>query len=245
VSTTLNDRSTRLRGGALSRWSLGLLTGVVLVGLDARADAQDTEVDPQVWGALSGIAELGSEGVRPAAWLDVQLRRSDAATTHILRPGLGLAVDSWLSVWTGYAYIPTIRDADDVVIDEHRLWQQLILQQVGPVSLQSRSRFEQRFHEAGDDVGFRLRQLVRIAFQPAAEVPLGIVAWDELFLGLASTDWGARGGFDQNRLFAGVYAPFQAAGRMEAGYVFLYQDRGVDSLVAHILLLNWVATVSI
>ena len=56
----------------------------------------------------------------------------------------------------------------------------------------------------GNDTGGRFRQFFKFnwpfAFHPAAS----LVSWDEVFVHLNSTDWGARQGFDQNRGFVGI-----------------------------------------
>jgi len=214
--------------------SLALALAVALLSTEARA--QTTE-DFQVWTAVLGTADLTRETPGPSLWLDVHARRSDAGTVHIVRPGAGLRIAPWISVWAGYAWVPVSRDATDDVVHEHRIWEQVILQHAFDfrLSLQARTRLEQRFSEAGSDVGLRLRQLVRAGWQFVPDVPLGVVVWDELFVGFADTDWGARGGFDQNRLFAGLFLQMAPFARLELGYLFLYVERGDADLVGHAL----------
>ncbi len=105
------------------------------------------------------------------------------------------------------------------------------------LSLQSRTRFEQRFHRSGGDVGFRLRQFVRANWRPSAKVPIGVAFWDEIFVGLNDTDWGAPSGIDQNRAFLGPFLQMTPWARLEAGYLFVYLDRASD-LYAHVVAVN-------
>jgi hypothetical protein len=53
---------------------------------------------------------------------------------------------------------------------------------------------------------------------------LSIVGWNEIFLNLNDTDWGAQSGFDQNRLFAGPGYGFTPMLRVQAGYLNRYVD---------------------
>lgn len=203
-----------------------------------RAGAQDRD-ELQVWSALLGTVDTQSAPPDFSLWLDVHARRGAAGTVALVRPGAGVRVTDWLSVWAGYAWIPTSEDAADT-LHEHRIWQQVILQHRFDfgLALQSRTRFEQRFHEAGSDVGVRIRQFVRANWQPSPEVPIGIALWDELFVGLNDTDWGALSGIDQNRLFLGPFLQMAPWARLEAGYLFVYLDRGSSDLFAHVVAVN-------
>lgn len=215
-----------------------LFATLATVSLGPRPAAADVDSDPQVWTALLGTATLG-DGYTPRLWLDTHLRRSDGNTVHIFRPGLGTAVFPWLSVWAGYGWVPVIDDVTSETVNEHRAWEQVILKHTfGSLSVQSRTRFEQRFSENGDDMGLRIRQFVRLAWQPKADSPFGAVMWDELFVGLNETDWGAPKGMDQNRLFTGVYAKLVPHLRLEMGYLFVFINRGDNDTAAHVLATN-------
>lgn len=197
----------------------------------------ETENEAQVWTALAGTARLGERSTGPALWLDLHLRRGDAGTVHISRPGVGWQLSSWLSVWAGYGWIPVLLDESDT-IHEHRLWQQVILahKPTQRLSLQSRTRFEQRFVGSGDDAGFRVREFVRVGYVFAGD--FGLVAWDELFLGLNEPDWGAPDGLDQNRLFVGGSVQIREEMRLEMGYLSVFLDRGDADILAHVLATN-------
>lgn len=200
------------------------------------SQAQDRS-EFQLWGALLGTAHVSPETPRLAFWLDVHARRGANGTVHIFRPGVGVVVTDWLSLWAGYAWVPVFTDGGGR-FDEHRLWQQAILgTSVAGLTFQSRTRFEQRFGEGGDDVGFRIRQFVRVNWQPNESNPIGIALWDELFLGFNDTDWGASAGFDQNRLFIGPFLKAAPWARLEAGYLFVYLDRD-PNVRAHVLAIN-------
>ena len=64
---------------------------------------------------------------------------------------------------------------------------------------------------------------------------------DEAFFDFNDTDWGARAGFDQNRLFLGPQWRFDAAGRVkgEVGYLNRYARRdGAEDGMDHLVSIN-------
>lgn len=202
-----------------------------LATLGAHAQTQDIAV----WTAALASPDVSD---RTRVWLDVHARRSQASFLSIVRPGVGLQFTSAVSGWLGYAWIPTVPD-DGATRHEHRIWQQLI----GNISLgdrwtlQSRTRFEQRF-AVGGGVGLRVREFVRLSVAPEVAQRPRLALWDELFVGLNDTDWGAVAGFDQNRLFVGVGLPVSHGGRVEVGLLNVLALR--DELqVSWVVAANW------
>ncbi len=61
--------------------------------------------------------------------------------------------------------------------------------------------------------------------------------WDELFLPLNDTDWGARSGFGQNRAFGGLGVTLdpQRKVTLEFGYLNQYVNRRDTDLMNHIV----------
>ncbi len=215
---------------------------VVVVTLCASSPARaQVREDFQAWLAFFGTAQVLHDTPSPSFWLDAHVRRGDAGTVHIMRPGVGASLAPWVSVWAGYAWVPVFNDATGGVAHEHRIWEQIIFQlrtDFG-LSFQSRTRLEQRFSDQGSDVASRIRQFVRLEWQPSPDVPLGLVIWDEAFFGFYDTDWPTQTGFDQNRLY-GALAVHTLDGllRVEAGYVFVYLERGMVDAVSHVLAIN-------
>lgn len=174
--------------------------------------------DEQVWvSSLFQVRQSREAGI--VGWFDLHARRRHDGTLHIIRPAAGYAFGSSLLVHAGYAWIPTLADEGDSA-HEHRIWQQaLYTPTLGDlVKLQLRPRLEQRFGD-GDDIGHRLRLFARGQWTPGG-MPFDLVVWDELFLQLNDTDWGAKSGFDQNRLFVGAGTELKLRGsRVDAGYI--------------------------
>jgi hypothetical protein len=102
----------------------------------------------------------------------------------------------------------------------------------------SRTRLEQRWLENGSDTGGRFRQFFKFnwpfSFHPAAS----LVLWDEVFVHLNSTDWGAIQGHDQNRGFVGIGNRFSPNILTEIGYMNQFIQTAQADRMNHILSLN-------
>ena len=236
-----------LRAGLLGLCALWLIAAPA-----ARAELR------QYGGGWLMLAAVGSfEPVSPKLsrvrwWFDGQARffqQTDGLGQTIVRPGLGWALNSSTSVWLGYGWI---RDFDFFPNgsdrDEDRIWQQLLWNgSFAKWSVQSRTRLEQRFVEGGDDVGWRLREFVKVVYPLIASERLRFAAYEEVFFNLNSTDWGAQAGFDQNRLFLGLNVPLDADQKIQAelGYLNRYAEPddaaggAMDHLISFNLLLNY------
>lgn len=211
-----------------------------LIASIGTVQAQSTS-DFQTWSAVMGSARLSPQVKDLKLWFDGHVRRGDPGTTLLIRPGMGYSLTPWMAVWAGYAWIPTFSDVEDTDrVDEHRLWQQLVLSggwADNVVKAQSRTRLEQRWNSAADDTALRLRQLLRTSYQ--LNPKWGIVVWDELFWGLGDTDFTASG-FDQNRLFIGPAVNSSKDLRIEFGYLWAALERQDRTLHQHVLALNFV-----
>ena len=219
----------------MSRWSAFVLIVDANVTLILSNSARAQTVDDEgLWLALFAQGKFQEDGghcdCRNAKsheikwWFDGHARFLDDAdffSQSIVRPGIGYALTDRATIWAGYGWIRTspIVGAD---FDENRIWQQLTWSRKhDPLLFAFRSRLEQRFVETGDDAGWRFRQLIRAQHNLPACPHLTLVSWDELFIHLNDTDWGARSGFNQNRLFAGIGLKCdpQSRWRTEIGYL--------------------------
>jgi hypothetical protein len=178
-------------------------------------------------------------------WFDGHARFFDDSGgfgQSLVRPGIGYALTESATAWIGYGWIRTSPDSN-ADFDEHRIWQQLTWSKsIDSVTLGFRTRLEQRFLETGSDTGWRIRQLLslRKPFQCAPRHTF--VVWDELFVHLNDTDWGARNGFDQNRLFIGFgwKRCHSSNWRVEIGYLNQFIDQtGRDDTSNHLVSINF------
>ena len=140
--------------------SLSILAAAAISPHGATAD------DTQLWTALFSDGPISDTGDgRFLAWFDAHARYSEDVSrlgVSIIRPGLGYKVNDDLSLWAGYAWVVSRADGRES-LTEHRTWQQATYGVAkGPWgSLSGRTRIEQRFHEAGDETGYRVRQFLR------------------------------------------------------------------------------------
>lgn len=102
--------------------------------------------------------------------------------------------------------------------DEHRTRQQVVAT-FGNVT--TRLRVDERFHPGGDEIGFRVRPLVRL------NRPVGggfaLFASHESFLLPNSTRWGQRAGYERMRNSVGVTLPIARGVSGDLGYLNQYR----------------------
>ncbi|MGR9086182.1 MAG: DUF2490 domain-containing protein [Gammaproteobacteria bacterium] len=218
------------------------LSGLMLTGPVAAKTAEDF----QTWGNITLTGRLGA--VSPELknfryWLEGQGRFGDDTSRFsqgMLRSGLGYALNDAASIWLGYAFIPTEEPFSTPPVDEHRIWQQLLWSKAfSSGTITSRSRFEQRFVQRGDDVGWRFRQLFKLSSPLPFAPDFSLVLTDEYFVNLNRTDWNADDGFDQNRLFTGMGYNFNTNIRTEIGYMNQYIRKSeAPDRISHILSVN-------
>lgn len=221
------------------------LLAVAFVTVTASSTARCESVDDEgQWNAFFSQGDLGSSS-RLKWWFDGHLRLLDDAggfNQSIVRPGIGWSLTDDLVVWGGYGWIHTSPLTGDN-FNEHRIWQQFTWSGGNDdLKFALRPRLEQRFVEAGDDVGVRFRQLVRVHHPLRSKPRLTLIAWDEVFIHLNDTDWGAETGFDQNRLFLGFGWKQHPDCRLRTEIGYLNQTintRAGPDRVNHILSINF------
>jgi opacity protein-like surface antigen len=224
------------------RLILPLLIGLTLSG----PIAAKTSEDFQTWGNITATGSLGV--INPHLknykyWLEGQGRFGEDTSRFsqgMLRTGLGYALNDNTSLWLGYAFIPTDEPFAATPFDEHRIWQQLLWSEKFSFgTLTSRSRFEQRFVQTGEDVGWRFRQLLKLSTPLPYATDFSLVLTDEYFANINRTDWNADDGFDQNRVFAGLGYNFDKNTRTEIGYMNQYiRKAAAPDRMSHILSVN-------
>jgi hypothetical protein len=181
---------------------------------------------------------------------DVQYRAWDDLTPQaiIVRNALLYRLLDGMFVGAGYMWQPVWRARGfENFADEHRLYevfQYTYTHAASGISVQLRTRFEQRFrHPEGDlEFGLRARQMVRAMAPLTSDRRLSLVAWDEVFFNLTDSGHEDAGlsangaqtftpqwefsGFDQNRAFVGLAYQFIAGTlRAELGYMNQYVRR--------------------
>lgn len=139
----------------------------------------------------------------------------------LLRTGIGYNLtEKNNNILLGYGYILSenyIGQTDDKFsVNEHRVYQQFITKQnIGPVKVQHRYRFEQRFVES--DFRMRFRYFLGLNI-PLSQSEKAVKNWyvsvyNEIFLNTDSPI------FDRNRLYGGLGYKLNDKLRFELGYM--------------------------
>jgi len=196
---------------------LPLLAAPALLALSA-TPAAAAEDDGNVWlGQFVTINATDKVYVR----LEAQERFTNDAERLgqlLLRSLVGYRIDKDVNIGAGYAFVLT-DPVGPVELNEHRFFQELnvrLLSTEGGVTLDSRTRLEQRTFEEREDTQWRLRQFVQL------RVPVSgnnkIVAYTEPFIDL---DEGSvqRGGLSIWRNFVGVSVPLAKGIEVVPGYL--------------------------
>lgn len=157
----------------------------------------------------------------------------------LLRTGIGVNVSEKANLLQGYGFIRSenySNDFDKVIVNEHRLYQQLITKQtVGTLRMQHRYRFEQRFVE--DDFKLRFRYFLSLAFPlwkaSDSTHELYATCYNEIFLNTKTNV------FDRNRLYGGLGLKLNSQLRFELGYMNQFLNGSNRDQLNIVAFINW------
>lgn len=202
----------------MRRLVTSLVFALCLAALPARAD---TSSDKQLWVNLTTMGTISGDLVYFAEW---QPRMGDGLSRldqMLLRGAVGWKLFSNVTFYQGYSHVVVpLEGRKDA--NEERSFQQLnwMLGKPWGGELSSRTRLEQRWRSDGDDMGWRLREMLRYEkpLKPGSNAVNALVH-SEAFVALNSTDWGAKSGFDQIRTFLGAELGLKGASTVELGYL--------------------------
>lgn len=154
----------------------------------------------------------------------------------LLRILVGYRLNKDVSFGGGYAYFLT-DPVGPVKLDEHRYYQELNVRLFGrhDITLDSRTRLEQRTFEEGESTSWLFRNFVQL------RVPISknnkLVAHTEPFVELNETDF-QRGGLSIWRNFAGVSIPIAQRIEMVPGYLNQTVFREGENRMDHVANVN-------
>lgn len=213
-----------------------LAAGLVVLTPRAASAQRTIDSEPQWWHLAF------AQGAIDRPWLyylEAQPRLGASSGLVLMRSALGLELTEGLSIWAGFAWVPTwAYDAPSPALNEGRLFQQLVYaDSAGPLKLTSRTRFEQRRLASAEALSLRARTLLRGALPlDDAEQWSGIL-WDEVFFHLNSVEGGPTAGFDQNRAFLGVGRKLSKNLTVEVGYLnnFIRRPASASDRMIHAL----------
>jgi hypothetical protein len=219
--------------------ALAVLAAAALIAPPALAE---TTHDEQAWVNLTAMGSISGDLVYFA---EFQPRIGDGVSrldALLLRGAVGWKLSPAVTIYQGYAHV-VVPIAGGRDVNEERSFQQLNLAVGKPWrgDLSSRTRLEQRWRSDGNDVGWRLREMIRYEKPLKAQSDaVNALVYAEAFVALNDTDWGARSGFDQLRTFVGAEVGLTGASTAEIGYLnqVIDQTRGRTRM-------NHVAAVSV
>ena len=210
-----------------------LLIAAALV-TPAAAAAED---DANIWlGQFATINATKKVYVR----LEAQERftnDADRLGQLLLRSLVGYRLNKNVNIGAGYAFVLT-DPVGPIRLNEHRFYQELnvrLLSTEGGVTLDSRTRFEQRTFEEREDTALRLRQFIQLRVPVSGANKL--VASTEPFVDLNETSV-QRGGLSIWRNFVGVSVPLAKGAEIVPGYLNQHVFRDGEDRSDHTATVN-------
>lgn len=153
-----------------------------------------------------------------------------------LRPALFYKLNPTTNLWLGHDTI--IGHPEGKSAYHETRWYQQFQYQFEPMStvtFSDRTRLEERSRKGFHDTGHRLRQMLKATMPLKIHPKLSMVVSNELFININPTDWGARRGIDQNRLFIGANWKFNKGSYLEAGYLNQMINKTNTNLENHVI----------
>jgi hypothetical protein len=141
----------------------------------------------------------------------------------MVRTAVGYSLSDRATIWAGYTWLPT-QNINKPFVSQQDVWpafRYVLPTSIGTLSF--RTMVESNFLQ-GSEVRVRPRQMIKLMHPLEFEPRLSLIAWDEFFVRVNSTQFGGQSGFDQNRAFAGLGWTFNKNIRTEVGYMNQYLD---------------------
>jgi hypothetical protein len=135
---------------------------------------------------------------------------------------LGYRISKTVTVAAGYVHNPQYSDGDFTVM-EHRAREQVSVDNVGQIGagwISGRLRFEQRWRDGLEDVGWRLRPYAKFALPVNGKTSVNFS--NELFVNLNRTAFQQTAGLDRMRNLVSISTPLSGKLTGEAGYMSQY-----------------------
>lgn len=192
------------------------LLALALAAVATPALAQ--QQDEQFWLQVNTNVPLG-DGLRVtleqiARWGD----RADGLYTTEFGGILGYKIAANVELGFGYRKVGMHNNARSP--DAEDRIRQHVVATFGPVT--TRLRVDERFHPQGDEIGFRIRPLVRYNHKLGAG-RWSLFASHESFFLPNTTRWGQRAGYERMRNSAGVTIPLGKSVSGDLGYLNQYR----------------------
>ena len=155
--------------------------------------------------------------------------RNDAYEQTLLNGGIGTTFLPDWQIWLGQTYTNYSKpnniaeDVGNVVLNEYRIWEQLLWRRPFLEKWASRTRLEQRRAFQSSEWAIRVRERGYYTYPLNEKISFALS--DELFLNLKSVPWVATPFLDQNRLFIGLFYRFTPNVGLNVSYMNQYIPR--------------------
>lgn len=188
---------------------IALTLPLAMIAVPARAQQQDA----QLWTQINTNVPL-TDDVRVT--LEQIARFSDRQDgLYQTEFGALLGVKAAKGIELGFGYRKVGAHNGNTGADEDRFRQQV----VGTFgAFTTRFRVDERFNPGGDEIGFRIRPLVRYNHRLGAGKTALFVSHESFFLP-NSTRWGQRSGYERMRNIVGVMLPIGPRMMADVGYL--------------------------
>ncbi len=209
-----------------------IVPGALLFAVPAQAQIEDEQFWEQVNVNVPLTPEVRVTLEQIGRWGD----RADGISQTEYGALLGWKTSKAIEFGVGYRRVGLF-SATGPSVHENRLRQQMV---VTHGKLFARFRVDERFNPGGDQVGVRIRPLLRRNF-PLSIKRLAFFASHESFILPNSTRWGQRSGYERMRNMLGVTVPFVTRKAMlDIGYLnqFRFGRAGARPVMEHALSLQ-------
>lgn len=209
------------------------LSGIASAGLTAALPVAAQQTDEQLWLQMNTNVSVADKTRVTLEQIARFGDRADGLYQTELGALLGYRIFKNVELGFGYRHVGFHNGA--TAADEERVRQQIVAT-FGRIF--TRFRIDERFHPKGNEIGFRIRPLVRY------NLPIGkktaLFASHESFLIPNTTNWGQRRGYERMRNIVGVTVPLGQALSADVGYLnqFRFGRRGARDQMDHALSLQ-------
>ena len=217
-----------------------LLLLLALAPLLAATPARAQQEDEQLWLQVNTNVPLADDWRLTLEQIGRFSDRQDGLYQTEFGALLGWRVAKRIELGVGYRKVGAHNG--NTGANEDRLRQQIVAT-FGRVT--TRLRVDERFNPRGDEVGFRVRPLVRYN-QPLRGSRVTLFVSHESFFLPNTTSWGQRRGYERMRNIAGAAVPLGRAIVADVGYLNQYRPArgGARAQMDHALSIQLTVTLS-
>ncbi|WP_294266922.1 DUF2490 domain-containing protein [uncultured Sphingomonas sp.] len=187
------------------------------VALAAPVPALAQQEDEQLWEQLNVVLPVAN-GVRVTAEQIARTSdRQEGIYTTEYGVLVGVQIAKGVELGVGYRHVGFFNA--NTAADEERVRQQIV---IARGRFAGRLRLDERFNPGGDEIGFRVRPLVRYNL-PLGRRRVSLFGSHESFILPNSTVWGQRAGYERMRNIVGFNVPIGKALSADIGYLNQYR----------------------